>query len=56
MLRQPAVAGYFYQGTPSRLRDQVEHFMTNGRDKVRALGVLSPHAGLVYSGAVAGAV
>ncbi len=56
MLRQPAVAGYFYQGSPSRLRDQVEHFMAKGGEKVRALGILSPHAGLVYSGAVAGAV
>ncbi len=56
MLRQPAVAGYFYQGSPSHLRDQVEGFLVKGGGKLRALGVLSPHAGLVYSGAVAGAV
>ncbi len=56
MLRQPAVAGYFYQGSPSRLRDQVEHFLVKRNEKVRALGILSPHAGLVYSGSVAGAV
>jgi len=56
MLRQPAVAGYFYQGSPSRLRDQVEHFLVSGGPTIRALGILSPHAGLVYSGAVAGAV
>ncbi len=56
MLRQPAVAGYFYHGSPSRLRDQVERFLSDGKEKVRALGILSPHAGLVYSGAVAGAV
>ena len=56
MLRQPAVAGYFYQGTSSRLRDQVEHFLVPGKTRVRARGIISPHAGLVYSGAVAGAV
>ncbi len=56
MLRQPAVAGYFYQGSTSRLKDQVDHFLVRGCEKIRALGILSPHAGLVYSGAVAGAV
>jgi AmmeMemoRadiSam system protein B len=56
MIRQPAVAGYFYQGTPSRLRDQVERFLVRGEKKIKALGVVCPHAGLVYSGSVAGAV
>ncbi len=55
MLRHPAVAGHFYSGTAEGLRRQVEGFIVSA-DKVRALGVLSPHAGLVYSGAVAGAV
>ncbi|MHB8845951.1 MAG: AmmeMemoRadiSam system protein B [Nitrospirota bacterium] len=56
MLRQPAVAGYFYQNSPSALRSQVEAFLVPGAAKVRALGIVSPHAGLMYSGAVAGAV
>ncbi len=56
MLRQPAVAGYFYQGSPSALRDQVERFVEPEAKKVKALGIVSPHAGLVYSGSVAGAV
>lgn len=56
MIRQPAVAGHFYQGSPSALRDQVERFVEPGAKKVRALGIVSPHAGLVYSGSVAGAV
>jgi len=56
MLRQPAVAGYFYQGTPESLRRQVEGFIVPGSRKVHALGILSPHAGLIYSGSVAGAV
>lgn len=56
MLRQPAVAGYFYHGTPSRLRDQVESFLVPRQQKLPALGIVAPHAGLVYSGPVAGAV
>lgn len=56
MLRQPAVAGYFYQGSSSALKDQVERFLVHGAKKIRALGIVSPHAGLMYSGSVAGAV
>jgi hypothetical protein len=56
MIRQPAVAGQFYQGSPSALRDQVERFLVPEAKKVKALGIVSPHAGLVYSGSVAGAV
>ena len=55
MLRQPAVAGHFYRGTKEALRRQVEEFIVPA-EKVRALGIVSPHAGLIYSGAVAGAV
>jgi AmmeMemoRadiSam system protein B len=55
MLRQPAVAGHFYKGTKEALKRQVEEFVISA-EKVRALGILSPHAGLMYSGAVAGAV
>jgi len=56
MNRQAAVAGYFYQGSYSGLRDQVERFLVPGAKKIKALGIVSPHAGLVYSGSVAGAV
>ncbi len=56
MLRHPAVAGTFYQGTAEALRKQVEGFIIPGAKKVKALGILAPHAGLLYSGAVAGAV
>ena len=56
MIRQPAVAGQFYQGSPSALRDQVGRFLVPEAKKVKALGIVSPHAGLVYSGSVAGAV
>jgi AmmeMemoRadiSam system protein B len=56
MLRHPAVAGHFYQGTAEALRKQVQGFIIPGAKKVKALGILAPHAGLLYSGAVAGSV
>ncbi len=56
MLRSPAVAGYFYQGSSEALRKQVEGFIVPGAEKKRAIGVVSPHAGLIYSGPVAGAL
>ena len=56
MLRRAAVAGHFYQGTSVALKSQVAGYLIPGADKVRALGILSPHAGLMYSGTVAGAV
>lgn len=56
MLRHPAVAGHFYQGTAEALRKQVQGFIIPDANRVNALGILAPHAGLLYSGAVAGAV
>jgi predicted class III extradiol MEMO1 family dioxygenase len=56
MLRHPAVAGQFYKGSPDALRKQVREFIIPGAAKIKALGIISPHAGLVYSGPVAGAV
>jgi len=56
MLRRAAVAGRFYQGTAEALKSQVAGYLIPDADKVRALGILSPHAGLMYSGSVAGAV
>ncbi len=56
MLRNPAVSGHFYKGSPEGLRKQVGEFIYPDTNPVKAIGVLVPHAGLVYSGAVAGAV
>jgi len=56
MNRQAAVAGYFYQGSYPALMEQVERFLVPRAKKIKALGIVSPHAGLVYSGSVAGAV
>jgi AmmeMemoRadiSam system protein B len=54
--RSPSVAGQFYYGTASKLTQQVEQYIDKDAKKEKAIGIVSPHAGLVYSGPVAGAV
>lgn len=56
MIRQPAVAGQFYEASPSRLTSQVDDYIEADVKKEHAIGIVSPHAGLMYSGRVAGAV
>ena len=56
MKRKPAVAGQFYESSRAGLTSQVESFIDSGLPKESAVGIVSPHAGLMYSGAVAGAV
>jgi AmmeMemoRadiSam system protein B len=56
--RPPAVAGSFYEASPERLRAQVQAcFAANPKPekKLRFVGAVVPHAGLMYSGHVAGA-
>ncbi|MCX7794694.1 MAG: AmmeMemoRadiSam system protein B [Thermodesulfovibrionales bacterium] len=55
MLRSPAVAGQFYPDSPSRLNSMVEQMMPALTPK-RVIAAISPHAGLMYSGYVAGAL
>lgn len=56
MIRKPAVAGQFYYDSPEMLSFQVERYIEQGQNKEKVIGILSPHAGFMYSGAVAGAV
>lgn len=56
MKRRPAVAGQFYSSSSEVLTRDVSQFTETGLKKERALGIVSPHAGLIYSGGVAGAV
>jgi AmmeMemoRadiSam system protein B len=56
MLRPPAVSGQFYQATGPRLQQQVDQYIQKEQARDAAVGIMVPHAGLVYSGAVAGAV
>ena len=58
-IRPPAVAGAFYEGTPDRLRRQVDAcFAANppAPAKERLIAAVVPHAGLMYSGHVAAAI
>lgn len=64
MIRKPAVAGTFYPGNKDSLREQIEkcfrHSLGPGeiptppeKGKGETVGLVSPHAGYVYSGPVA---
>ena len=51
MNRRPRVAGMFYPADPVQLRAMVAGFFDRiGESGENALGVVSPHAGYVYSG------
>ncbi len=56
MIRKPAVAGYFYPKDPLRLREQIEQYLLPKAQRIKALAAVSPHAGYMYSGPVAGAL
>lgn len=56
MKRQPAVAGQFYESSASGLSRQVDRYIQEHESKEDAVGIVCPHAGLMYSGKVAGAV
>jgi AmmeMemoRadiSam system protein B len=55
MIRTPAVAGQFYPAIKPVLQAEVERYLVKVDEKIEAVGILSPHAGYVYSGPVAGA-
>jgi len=55
-MRLPAVADRFYPGSPKELSQAVTQLFTSTKktkEKSKALAVVSPHAGYVYSGALA---
>jgi MEMO1 family protein len=54
-MRQPAVADRFYPGSPAALRSAVAELLpaTQPAEKQHARAVVSPHAGYIYSGALA---
>jgi AmmeMemoRadiSam system protein B len=56
MVRNPAVAGQFYTNDSQRLRSQIETLIAAKGPKKKVMGIISPHAGYVYSGAVSGEV
>jgi MEMO1 family protein len=56
MRRKPCVAGQFYPGGRNELRETIASLVRPAAAPVRAVAVVSPHAGYIYSGPVAGAV
>lgn len=56
MERESAVAGRFYPAEPARLAADVARLLASDEPARPAIGVVAPHAGYVYSGAIAGAV
>jgi len=56
MVRQPVVAGQFYPASPSQLKAMIKGLVDEEAVKEEVIGLVSPHAGYVYSGPVAGAV
>ncbi len=57
MVRKPAVAGMFYPGDEKTLRGMVEGFLETAGvvSDPGVTGIVSPHAGYMYSGSTAGA-
>ncbi len=52
--RQPAVAGMFYPADPRTLERDLQRYMPDDDAQHDLLGCIAPHAGYMYSGAVAG--
>ncbi len=55
-IRNPAVAGRFYSADPIKLVNDIKTYTNISLEKESVLGVISPHAGFIYSGKVAGSV
>lgn len=52
-VREPAVAGTFYDNGQKNLKVRLDHLFSNTETKVKYRMVVSPHAGYVYSGRTA---
>jgi len=55
-VRKPVIAGTWYPANPARLRADIEGYLAGARvDAIdgKVMGLVSPHAGYVYSGQVA---
>ncbi len=56
MIRPPAVAGPFYSASAEALEEEVARCLDRSAQPRPTLAAISPHAGLMYSGPVAGSV
>jgi AmmeMemoRadiSam system protein B len=56
MLREPAVAGSFYEKDAPALKKHLAKYITENPNKIKAKAIVVPHAGYIYSGKTAGEV
>lgn len=56
MIRNPVAAGRFYPGAPGPLRSMIKGMVDEKAVREEVIGLVSPHAGYIYSGHVAGAI
>jgi len=54
-MREPIAVNRFYSGNPEDLKRTIVNFLKQDEEKIQVKGLVSPHAGFMYSGAVAGA-
>ncbi|MBI4267552.1 MAG: AmmeMemoRadiSam system protein B, partial [Chloroflexi bacterium] len=54
MVRNPVVAGQFYPASPEQLRALIKRMVDENAEKQEVIGLISPHAGYIYSGPVTG--
>jgi AmmeMemoRadiSam system protein B len=54
VIRKAQVAGQFYPASPGALKKEITRLAAPAEKKTDALGLVSPHAGYVFSGKVAG--
>ncbi len=55
MIRNPVVAGQFYPGSATQLKEMIKGMVSENAPREDAIGLMMPHAGYIYSGPVAGA-
>ena len=55
MTRQPVVAGQFYPAQAAKLKEMIRGMVSETAAREDVIGLVSPHAGYIYSGPVAGA-
>ena len=56
MVRKPIASGNFYPGTKAILEEELGKYIEFSDTKKKVIGIVSPHAGYVFSGACAGKV
>lgn len=56
MNRKPAVSGMFYPSAPLDLKEMIDGLVDRKATKEKALAIISPHAGYLYSGSCAGKI